>query len=1510
MQNRNAFLLYLGFVGLALAASAGSAQAATCTSTGTNQITCTGGQGASLSFTNGTAGVTKEATTYPATLAFTGAPAGSTVASVSVTLNGYTAAAAPTGSGSADVGVLLEGPISGSVKPNLQIMRWLGRGTNGQNNLTVIIQDGGAAIPGGDGNVNGWTAGGTFSPSVYNDTARDGEASPNYGVTIQHSAAPLGTSTLTSVFGGQPVNGNWNLYLADDGSNASISFNSWDLVINYSGASTPSSTTLSPSPATAFTSGMNSTITLTATVTAGATGTVAFQDGSTKLTCSAGNPVTLSGSAATCATTIATEGIHLLSATYSGDATFVTSAGTANVFLQNHASSVSTTYCNTGLISNNGSSNFAFSNTVPYPSVIFVGDGVNQDITNSVSTVNLVLKNLSSLGTNDMHMLLVSPDGAHAFDFWSNAGAGAMTTGDYTIVDGSSQLPEVSSLSPGTFGPTAYSLDNNNPLGDSFTPGPPTPAPQIPATFSVAAPAGSKTFLTAFNGATAHGAWSLYLYNGTGTGETTKATGGWCLDITPATGHATTTTVTSNPAPQAALGQSVTFTASIASSPAVGSVGTVTFSENGAPLVGAGGGGISSVVGGQASTSTTMLPEGDHVITAQFHDATNTFSDSFGTVSLRVDKATGTPTLTGTTWSYCNTGVITIPAGTVAINDLGPAQPNPSNIFVTNLPGTISSINLTMNGLHLAHGANDLESLLVGPNGGNPPGKPQTLDFFSLVGNNTAFSPETVTFQDLTAALTCSATSAGPAATDGPTSCAATAYTASPFFTLPNPIQHATPAGGFTFNTRTLTTSSGGVYLDTIPNGTWSLYFDQPQHDTGSGLNGGWCMNFTQNPVNVSATKSHTGPAPSNHFKQGSPGQFTISILNNGPGPTGDPDGNHPLTVTDTLAADFSVGTLPTGTPWNCTSAGQTVTCKSHGAVDAGSSYATLTIPVNVSSTAAATDNNSVSVSGGGVSNTVSNTDTVIIDPAPVLAILKSHTGTFTQGSTAAWTIQVSNNASSASGSTVGTVTVTDTLPAGYTLSSAAATNWTCSGTTTVTCTSTAVVAGAGGDFPLITLTVNVPAASATSVSNTASVFGGGDLNHATSGTALASNPNTVTVVQAPSTIGINGNATQSAAAGSAFGSLAVTLKDAAGAVIPNYSSVVFTATTGAGGQSGTFGNGTNTTSINTTTSGIADPGTFTANSKAGSYSVGVTAGSATATFNLTNTGTGPATVTSVSSTTANGAYGAGAGINVTVTFSKAVTVTGTPLIALNSGGTASYSGGSTASTALAFTYVVGAGQNSSHLDVTSTAALTLNGGAILDASSTPATLTLPAPGAAGSLGANSNIAIDTTSPTVVSYKVLWGSQSFNVIGTARNRLPWQISAVQVVFSKPIASGNVNSLSGVTTTGFSGLGTNTLTWNISPIALGNFATTLAGSGANALKDAAGNALAGGAGFTQNLKVLYGDFNDDGVVNSADMAAVQAAVANPYNFFADMNGDGVISAADTAIVRSRLGTSLP
>lgn len=188
-----------------------------------------------------------------------------------------------------------------------------------------------------------------------------------------------------------------------------------------------------------------------------------------------------------------------------------------------------------------------------------------------------------------------------------------------------------------------------------------------------------------------------------------------------------------------------------------------------------------------------------------------------------------------------------------------------------------------------------------------------------------------------------------------------------------------------------------------------------------------------------------------------------------------------------------------------------------------------------------------------------------------------------------------------------------------------------------------------------------------------------------------------------------------------------------------------------------------------------------------------------------------------------------------------------------------------------------------------------------------------PAAGTQVASGSAVDLVISTgppVAPHVVSFSVLFGAQSFNVTGSARVHLPWQITGIRVVFSEPIVAGGVLSLTGAAPSGFSGLGTNTLTWSISPISIGSVSLGLSGSGANALKDAAGNALNGGTGFVQPLAILWGDFNDDGAVSASDMVLVNTASHQPYNVFADANGDGIVDASDVQIVRARAGTHLP
>ncbi|MBI2606705.1 MAG: hypothetical protein HYW49_11565, partial [Deltaproteobacteria bacterium] len=187
-------------------------------------------------------------------------------------------------------------------------------------------------------------------------------------------------------------------------------------------------------------------------------------------------------------------------------------------------------------------------------------------------------------------------------------------------------------------------------------------------------------------------------------------------------------------------------------------------------------------------------------------------------------------------------------------------------------------------------------------------------------------------------------------------------------------------------------------------------------------------------------------------------------------------------------------------------------------------------------------------------------------------------------------------------------------------------------------------------------------------------------------------------------------------------------------------------------------------------------------------------------------------TVTNVSSSTANDTYGMGAAISIQVSFSEAVTVTGIPQLTLETGATdavVNYASGSGSST-LAFTYTVGAGHSSGDLDYAATTSLALNGGAIKDASTNDATLTLPSPGAAGSLGVNKAIVIDAVAPTVTN---VTSSTADGVYTTGA------VIAVQVTLSKAV---NVTGTPQLTLeTGAtdavvdysSGTGTNTLTFS-------------------------------------------------------------------------------------------------
>ena len=153
--------------------------------------------------------------------------------------------------------------------------------------------------------------------------------------------------------------------------------------------------------------------------------------------------------------------------------------------------------------------------------------------------------------------------------------------------------------------------------------------------------------------------------------------------------------------------------------------------------------------------------------------------------------------------------------------------------------------------------------------------------------------------------------------------------------------------------------------------------------------------------------------------------------------------------------------------------------------------------------------------------------------------------------------------------------------------------------------------------------------------------------------------------------------------------------------------------------------------------------------------------------------------VSSVSSSTTDGYYNEGDTLLLTVSFSEAVTVTGTPQLALETGATdavANYTTGSNSSV-LVFRYIVTSGNNSSDLDYDSTNALSLNGGTIADVAGNNAILTLAVPAAANSLGANKAIIIDSATPIISSVTSTTADGSYNA---------GEIIIITINFNEPV----------------------------------------------------------------------------------------------------------------------------
>src|SRR5258708_3415790 len=283
------------------------------------------------------------------------------------------------------------------------------------------------------------------------------------------------------------------------------------------------------------------------------------------------------------------------------------------------------------------------------------------------------------------------------------------------------------------------------------------------------------------------------------------------------------------------------------------------------------------------------------------------------------------------------------------------------------------------------------------------------------------------------------------------------------------------------------TDGTGAAYIVGITDGRFPTL--NAFQSTFGGIQDAFIAKFSASPSPVvNVIKTHVG-----NFAQGQQNAtYIVTVSNTGAGPT-----SGIVTVTDTVPAGLTFVSM-TGAGWSCSSN----SCNRSDALASGASYQQITVTVNVKANATSPQVNHVDVTGGGSAFDASADDSATIGAAPVLSVTKTHLGNFSQGQqNATYTVTVSNAGTNPA---LGTVTVTDTVPAGFTFVSMTGAGWSCSSSS---CNRSDALAS-GASYQQITVTVNVKANATSPQVNHVDVTGGGS--------AGASADDSTAVVPAP----------------------------------------------------------------------------------------------------------------------------------------------------------------------------------------------------------------------------------------------------------------------------------------------------------------------------------------------------------------------------------------------------------
>lgn len=242
----------------------------------------------------------------------------------------------------------------------------------------------------------------------------------------------------------------------------------------------------------------------------------------------------------------------------------------------------------------------------------------------------------------------------------------------------------------------------------------------------------------------------------------------------------------------------------------------------------------------------------------------------------------------------------------------------------------------------------------------------------------------------------------------------------------------------------------------------------------------------------LTLTKTAQGVA----FQQGGTVTYLLTVNNIGAGPA---FGN--TTVTDIMPTGLTA-TSATGTNWTCT-LGATVACTNTTPIAAGTN-SVITLVANIALNAAASITNTAAVLNAAESNTANNSGsaTISVSPGtPDLTLTKSSPSTFVQGSTASYTLTVTNGGNAP---TTAAYTIADPMPTGLTAGTPTGGGWNCAASTStiVSCTSSTVLAP--GALSGLTIPVTIAANAPASITNTATVSGGGEINTSNNAASVA----------------------------------------------------------------------------------------------------------------------------------------------------------------------------------------------------------------------------------------------------------------------------------------------------------------------------------------------------------------------------------------------------------------------